>query len=199
MDQITTDTYNRSAQAYADKFSVVYDIRSGNIRKALDLYGKSNPVVLELGCGDGQGAEVICQMTDKYTGLDISTGLLQIAKNKNIVNAKFELVDMESYKFNEPLDMVFAFGSLLHLDKESVAKVLKKVHTALSKGGLFYLSLKEGKYSGPENIKDDYGERVFYYYMPEQVKELVRDYEMISLEKMKLGKTVWMNVSLKKI
>jgi len=198
MDKITIDTYNHSPQFFADKFHVMYDIRAENIRKTLKLSPKANPKVVELGCADGQGAEIICQQTDKYLGIDMSKGLLQIAEDKQIPQASFKLADICKYEFGSDVDVVFAFGCLLHSNKEEVVKILKKVYESLSVGGLLYMSIKEGEYTGAETKIDVCGRRNFYYYTQSDVKNMAHYYEMVSLETMKIGKTTWLNVLLRK-
>ena len=157
MDTVTIETYNRAAEDYACKFSGIGP-RVDDIERAFACFGKANPRVLELGCGDGRDALEICQRTDRYVGIDVSSAMISLAKEK-VPQADFRVSDITDYTFDLPIDIIFAFASLLHIDIDSFTKVLEEAREALSVGGIFYISLKEGEYKGGEVVTDEYGER----------------------------------------
>jgi len=197
MTNPTKDTYNKFSKEYAEKFRNF--LMTEYINRVFDDWRGDNPRVLELGCGAGRDAEEICQRTSNYTGIDISEGLLEIAKQKKIANAKFSRQSIKDYGFTENFDIVFAVASLLHVNEEDFAQVLQRVHKILAKRGLFHITVKHGKYKGEELVKDKYGERIFYFYRLSDIKRMAEGYEVVSEDQVTVGKTEWINILLRKL
>ncbi|MBU2591837.1 MAG: class I SAM-dependent methyltransferase [Patescibacteria group bacterium] len=166
---ITIATYDKDADMFDRKFNRL-GARKADINKAFSYIKQKGPFVFELGCGNGRDAKEILKMTDNYIGIDASKALIAKAKEK-APSGRFETADFESYRFPPEIDIIFAFASLLHTDKESFKDILNRACRSLNKGGVFFLSLKYGQYQ--EKIQDEtFGKRVFYYYTPELVKKL---------------------------
>ena len=199
--QETINTYNKSAKGLAEHFRGI-GLRTKDIDLAIKLSNKlDNPFVVEIGCGDGRDAKEILKRTNNYIGFDISKELIKLA-NKNVPKAHFEVEDALNYKYPRNIDVVFAFASLLHLNKEEIKNVLKKIHTALCPGGIFFISLKlRAEYT--EEIKEDkYGKRLFYYYNSEIITDLAGvGYEAVSTHKSSVvGSTSnWFEIALRKV
>jgi predicted TPR repeat methyltransferase len=79
---ITIDTYNKTAKIHSDKFTK-YGARIDDIERAFSCIKKSNPKVVEIGCGDGRDAEEIIKRTNDYLGIDLSEELIKIAQKKS--------------------------------------------------------------------------------------------------------------------
>ncbi len=95
---------------------------------------------------------------------------------------------------------IFAFASLLHVNHVDLQKVLEKAHSSLRTGGIFYISLKKREYYTEEVKKDEYGERMFYYYNPKIIKKLSGGlYVSVYEADQKIGKTDWFTIALKKV
>lgn len=169
--QKTTDTYNNSAREMAEYFKGIGS-RTKDIKKAFELIGDlDNPKVLEIGCGDGRDAKEIIKLTDNYLGFDISKELIKLAK-ANVPNTRFEVGDVTNYKFPDNLDIVFAFASLLHINRKDMKEVFDKLYWAIKPGGVFFISLKYRQEYAEEIKKDGFGERMFYFYNPELIQEI---------------------------
>lgn len=196
--QITVETYDKSALALAEYFKGIGS-RVDDIEKALELAGNpSSPRIVEIGCGDGRDAKEIIKRTSNYVGFDISEGMINIAR-EYVPNAHFEVSDAVSYNYPDKTNIVYAFASLLHLDKNEISEVLNKVHESLKSNGIFYISSKYmPEYS--EKIKSDqYGERLFYFYNPELIKDIAGDgYESVYETRQTLGSTEWFEIALRK-
>lgn len=194
MDKETVATYDRAAQAYAEKFAGIGP-RVSDIEQALVAFGRENPRVLELGCGDGRDAVEILKRTSQYHGIDISKKMINLAKEK-APEGRFAVADLDAFSFTVPIDIIFAFASLLHVNKETFEKILKDAYGTLSPGGIFKISLKEGEYRGPEVVKDDHGEN---YYEESDIRTMAEQYEILLLEKKLKGHTNWLEVMLQKV
>jgi len=196
MNKLTVETYDRAAAAYAKKFAGIGP-RVRDIKEAIAAWGSTAPRVLELGCGDGRDAKEIIKLSSDYLGIDNSKGMISIAR-KQVPQAKFVVADMATYDFSVPVDIIFAFASLLHIDKETLALVLQRARTALSAGGIFYLSVKRGEYHGGEVVSDEYGERIFYYYQKSDIMDLAQGYEEVKTIERIFSDTTWLDVILRK-
>lgn len=191
--------YDNSAQDLAKYFSSI-GARVDDIELGLKLADadKKSSTVIEIGCGDGRDAIEIVKRVGQYEGFDPSKGLLEIAK-KNLPNTSFVVADALSYIYPQNVDVIFAFASLLHVNKTDLAKVFKKVTKSLRTGGVFYISLKEQKAYTEEIKKDQYGERMFYFYNTRLIKELAGNLFTTSHEvHYSVGETDWFTVALKK-
>lgn len=165
----TKQSYDKNATMFAGKFDEL-GARKADIDKALSFIDNQNPFVFELGCGNGRDAKEILSRTNKYLGIDISSELIRLAKEKE-PEGKFEEGDFDTYQFPKEVDVIFAFASLLHANKESLQDILNRACESLNTGGVFFLSLKYGEYV-EKRQEDEFGVRYFYYYTPELVKEL---------------------------
>lgn len=200
MDWLTENTkvYNENAAELAAHF-VGAGSRIADVERGLHLANKSTHAkVIEIGCGDGRDATEIVKRVAWYQGFDPSTGLLDIARAKN-PSASFVLSDALSYEYPKKMDVVYAFASLLHIDKDDMREVFKKVHNSLRKNGIFYISLKARVLYTPEIKTDKFGERMFFYYNPEIIKSIAGDkYLSIYEDYQVIGKTTWFTIALKK-
>jgi SAM-dependent methyltransferase len=170
----TVDTYNRSAAELAEYFKGIGP-RAEDIELAFKLAGDPpNARVLEIGCGDGRDADEVVKRAGSYLGIDISEEFIKIARQK-VPQAEFEVADVTTFEFPENLDIIFAFASLLHLDKDEVEGVLARANQALRPGGIFDISLKYMPEYAERLQEDKFGLRQFYYYSPQLITHLGGD------------------------
>ena len=103
-------------------------------------------LILDFGCGSGRdakafleagyrveatdGSEELCARASEYTGICVRKMLFH------------ELNACEEY------DGIWACASILHLPKEELADVLRKIETALKPCGVLYTSFKYGEFEG---------------------------------------------------
>jgi len=181
----------------ARKFSSL-GARYADIKQACDLCKKKNLKVVELGCGNGRDAAEILKFTNDYLGIDISRSMIEIAK-KTTPKARFEVADLESFEFEKGIDIIFAFAALLHSKKEDLKKMFLRATKALNSNGLFFISLKFGKYR--EFSKDDeFGTRTYYYYTPEDIEKIAgKSYKTIFKTVHTLRGQKWFEIILRKI
>ena len=197
--QVTIDTYNQSAQALAEYFRGIGP-REKYVDIAFAVIG--NPVapnVLEIGCGDGRDAKVIMERTPNYLGIDVSEQLVKIAQT-HVPEGEFVVVDVAQYEFPGQLDIVFAFASLLHLNKLELKTVFERLAVSLKPGGIIYISSKYRQAYTEEVKKDRFGTRQFYYYNADIMAQLAgAEYEVTKTWREVHGNTDWFELVLKKI
>jgi trans-aconitate methyltransferase len=196
MDE-TIETYNKAAEAYAEKFNSIGS-RQHDIERAIQLWGKmKKPAVVEWGCGNGRDAAVICEFSSSFVGIDASSEMIRLAQT-DLPDIHFEVADIGTYETPANTDIIFAFASLLHFDKVAVRSILKRAHAKLNDEGLVYISLKQAPYE-ERIVTDTYGDRVFYFYERKDMDDLAEGlYEIVHYEEKELKEVQWLTCGLKK-
>jgi len=194
--QETIDTYNQTAAQMAEKFRGI-GARVSDIEKAFSILDTPNPSVLEIGCGDGRDAKEIVTRTDKYLGIDVSSSMIELAE-VHVPEATFQVADVETFEFPAGLDVIFAFASLLHSDRNAVDGILRRAYKSLNDNGVFFISLKRDEYQS--KIKEDeFGTRTFYFYSPEDIEQMLRgEYRVIFKEEQSFQNQDWFTIILQK-
>lgn len=155
--------------------------------------------ILDFGCGSGRdtkyfldagmqvdatdGSEELCRLASEYTGIPVQQML-------------FEELDAKAQ-----YDGIWACSSILHLSKESLKDVLRKMIAALKENGIIYTSFKYGTFEGERNG------RFFTDFTEETFREFVADVDGIRIEEMWItgdvrpgrGDERWLNLILRKI
>lgn len=167
--KITEETYDNAAEGYSKRYAEI-GARTNDVSKVFSYVEKENPVVMEIGCGNGRDAASILEHTNNYTGIDISAGMLAIAQ-KALPKANFVKADVATYDFPKCIDIIFAFASLLHISKEELHTILAKIHESLNEKGVVFISLKKGSHYEERVVEGQYGKRQFFYYSKNDVLE----------------------------
>jgi SAM-dependent methyltransferase len=195
----TIETYNHSAAALSEYFRGVGP-RIDDIELAFHLAGDlPNPKVVEIGCGDGRDAKEITDRTNWYLGFDVSRGMIELAE-KHAENAIFEIADAASFSYPPELDIVFAFASVLHLDKNELSTVFAKVGDALRPGGIFFISTKHSPQYRQEIKEDEFGRRLFFFYNQDELEEIAGPkFETVYSAQKTIGNTDWLEIAFKRL
>lgn len=200
-DKTTISTYDNSAEGLAAYFAGIGS-RLDIIEEALEFAGTPEDAhVVEVGCGDGRDAEDIVPLVGWYEGFDPSIELIGLAR-KRLSSASFVQDDALSYNYPKDIDIIFGFASYLHLNREDFAKAIHKAAESLRTGGILAMTLKERPTYQEALVKDEFGERWFYYYDETTIIELLDlEFEIIKLEHktMKRKTAKWLVVTAKKI
>lgn len=160
--------------------------------------------VLDVGCGSGVKSKYFAERGCKVVGIDISDGLLDIAR-REVPAAEFRELSMTDLDLmTETFDGVFAQASLLHIPKKEAGEVVKEMAKRLVPGGLLYIAVKEGRPDKPEESverENDYGyeyERFFSYFTLAELEQYLRDAGLEVVSKSRSpnpsGKTVWLQI-----
>lgn len=72
--------------------------------------------VLDLACADGSFAPPLLDRGLAYTGVDLSAGMIEVARRRHGDRAQFELADMFAYRPPEPVAATVCFRSLYFAD-----------------------------------------------------------------------------------
>lgn len=173
MDQ--TDFYNTHAHIYYDN-TVELDM-SEMLEEFISFIPENCPV-LDLGCGSGRDSLYLIEKGFDVTAMDGAKELCELAKihiGQDVLCMRYE--DME---FDGVFDGIWACASLVHIPKSEMDALLLKISQGLRCGGMIYISLKYGDFSG---IKEG-----LYYseYRTKDIKNLIynhKDLELIQIYK----------------
>lgn len=167
----TVAVYNRIAPIYAQK---IKELPPELERQKFASYLKPKSNVLDIGCAAGRDSQFFAQKGFVVTGVDLSEKLLDIAK-KTVKNVTFVKQDIRNLSFPpESFDGIWASAVLLHLKRRELPDVVKKIHQALSKNGVFFFSLKKGK--GEHNVTEALAQeqpRFFTFYEENELKHIL--------------------------
>ena len=195
MSDKTLDYYNQNADTFfAGTVSVDFKQTQN---KFLDFLNEEAHI-LDFGCGSGRdtkyfleagmkvdaidGSEEMCRIASEYTGIEVQQMLFQ------------ELDVHDQY------DGIWACASILHLPKNDLKIVLKKMATALKKHGIIYTSFKYGEFEGERNG------RYFTDFTIDTFQTLIQDIEGLQIKEDWMtgdvrpgrGEERWLNLILQK-
>lgn len=121
-----------------------------------NLEGKS---VISLGCGSGEDCHYLQQQgASQVTGIDISEGLIKIAKG-SYPDCDFSVMDMEHLAFSDA-SFDFAYSSLAIHYIEDWSQVFAEAYRVLKSNTYFLFSCNHPVYSAMDVVKDDGDTRV---------------------------------------
>lgn len=162
--------------------------------------------VLDVGCGSGTKSKYMKSRGLFVVGIDISDGLLAIARRESpdIEFVNHSMMELDS--FPGQFDGVFAQASLLHIPKADAPGVVRQMAGKTKPGGHVYIAVKQAHEGTPEEeIKkeDDYGyeyERFFSYYTPLELESYAKDAGLIVLANTSSvsGNTTWLQIVCQK-
>lgn len=198
---MSRETTNKTI-SYYDNFTDEYFKKTinANMHTKYEEFLKYLPKgskILDLGCGSGRDSLYFIGVGYKVTAIDGSKRLSSLAAKyigQEVRNIEFENID-EICTY----DGVWACASLLHLEKNEMPGVLKKIYNALKEKGILYVSLKLGK----DNSYYEKG-RYYTYYKEETLIEILEKSNFRITEKFKSMDELkrdaeWINVIARKI
>ena len=164
----------------------------------LSLLPASGARVLDAGCGSGRDSLVFLAKGHEVVAFDASEAMARLASESlgfPVLRLSFDQVD-----FQDTFDGVWACASLLHVPRQDMPGVLRRLARALKPGGILYASFK---YGDAETVR---GGRLFSDYREESFKDVLRDTP--ELQPIELWRTpdmrperrdtVWLNVLLRR-
>lgn len=144
---------------------------------------------------------MIATKASSYLGLDYAEKFIALAEARNIRAARFVVQSMVDFEYQDSPrpDIIFAFASLLHLSPEENTLVLQRAQQSLSDSGILYISLKSADACFAAVKQDEYGERLFYYYHPDDIVRIAGDgFLEVYRDFQHIGSTEWFTLALQK-
>jgi SAM-dependent methyltransferase len=152
---------------FSDEYIRTHDRPDSSlVRREVDFIEESlavekHAVVLDLACGMGDHANELAARGYSVVGLDLSNGMLDIAKrgakrrlaaDPGFAPPTFTHGDMRDMSYEEAFDGVYCWStSFGYFEEEKNLAVLSKVHRALRQGGMFLLDVINRDYVAPRS------------------------------------------------
>lgn len=193
----TLEFYNQNAKLYCEQ--TINGNLEENYKKFLTRLSKG-AYILDFGCGSGRDSKYFLDNGYKVKAIDGSIEMCKLASkyiNQEVTCMKFEeLNDINVY------DGIWACSSILHIEKEKLENVLKKMLNSLKPNGIIYTSfklgegyqIKEGKYYN--YLTQDEMEKMLNN-ISEKAK-IIDFFETLPSTKRNSPNTIWGNFIIKK-
>lgn len=194
MDKLTKKYYETNANAYT-LLTINTDMHETCDRFLSCMKEKGK--ILDFGCGSGRDSLYFKKRGYEVTALDGSKALCDYAEK--LLQQPVICMDFMAFDECDAYDGIWACASLLHCPKEDLPLILRKLHKALKKVGILYMSFKYGKFTG-------YRDGRYYQDMNEEtLGKLLSDVNGFVIEKVWVSEDVqkrqeqWLNVLLRKV
>lgn len=193
--QNTLTYYNQNAaQFYTGTVSVDFTAT----RQRFLSYIPNPAVILDFGCGSGRDTKAFLEQGYQVEAIDGSEELCKLATQYTGIQVQHMLFQELSVK--EKYDGIWACSSILHLPKDDLADVMRKMTTALKPNGIIYTSFKYGTFSGERNGRyfTDMTEAAFADFIS-NIEALQVEEQWISSDvRPGRGEERWLNLILRK-
>jgi SAM-dependent methyltransferase len=145
-ERVTVRAYDTYAEDYAAGTSVTPDAVAAHIARFVGSLG-AGARVLEIGSGPGRDAFALEQVGLNVRRTDLSPGFVRLMRS-----AGFDADELDPLRDDltdplrdgAPYDGVWANASLLHVRRDSLPVVLRRLAAVTRPGGLLHLTVKEG-------------------------------------------------------
>lgn len=191
-EEMTLSTYNATAQQWSEKHAT-----SGFWREEMKIFHELLPAgkVLEIGSGGGRDAKELIAFGYEYTGTDISSSFVEIARKENpgatfLVQSVYDLEFPKDVQF----DGFWASAVLLHIPKTKIGKALQQIRKCVKGGGIGCISLKQGEGEKLE-VDSSRDGRFFSYYAEKEFREILlkNGFEVMRMKVHPMSeKTTWL-------
>lgn len=194
----TQQTYDIIAKDYEKRNK---DFNRKYLKNEINLFLKTikGKKTLDLGSGPGDASLIFKQKGFQSICIDFSESMIQLCKEKGLKAYK---LDMEHLDFKDnSFDAVWAYTSIMHLPKNKIPNILKKISELLKKDGIFYIGMIEGEFEGLKPEKnDELLKRYWSLYTKKELDQLLsKNFEIIHFSKIRYSKNyTFLNFMCKK-
>ena len=141
-DPQTLDYYQRQAETYGAHRGPVEFPALMNFIEGMPV----GALVLELGCGGGQDAEVLLRAGLDVTVTDGCPAMAEFAARR--LGRPVATLRFDQLETVQAFDGVWANACLLHAPEVALPDIFARIHRALTSGGLFCATFKGGRGDG---------------------------------------------------
>ena len=155
--------------------------------------------ILDFGCGSGRDTKYFLEKGYQVVATDGSAELCRLASSFTGIKVK-EMLFQELDEIGV-YDGIWACSSILHLPKQELLPVIRKMCDALKDNGVIYTSFKYGDFEGERNGRyfTDFTEDTFDRFI-KVIPELTIEEEWITSDvRPGRGEEKWLNLILRKI
>ena len=146
MNDFTLNYYNENAERFVQD---TVNAKMTDIQELFLSCVKPGGYILDLGCGSGRDSLSFLKAGYRVQMVDGSVKLAEAAQA--LTGLPVHVARFQDFRTEEIFDGIWACASLLHLTKEDIHSVVKKLTGNLGENAVFYMSFKYGTYSGERN------------------------------------------------
>lgn len=157
-----------------------------------------NASILDFGCGSGRDTRYFLDKGYQVTATDGSAEICRLA-------SIFSGIEVKEMKFDELnninlYDGIWACSSILHLPKDKLLLVIRKMCVALKSNGIVYTSFKYGGFEGARNGRyfTDFMEDTFEEFIKVIPELTIEDHWITDDVRPERGEEKWLNLLLRK-
>lgn len=154
--------------------------------------------ILDFGCGSGRDTKAFLEQGYQVDAIDGSSELCKLASEYTGIQVRH--MYFQDLSAISEYDGIWACSSILHLTREELSKVMRKMITALKPNGIIYTSFKYGTFEGERKGRYfiDMTEETFADFIRDR-KELQTEEEWVSSD-VRPGRSEekWLNLILRK-
>lgn len=191
----TTDYYNENAKKFIDG-TVSVDFK--HIQDTFLVLLPESAKILDFGCGSGRDTKYFLEHGCSVDAMDGSLKLCKAASEYTGIAVKHML--FQDLNEKEMYDGIWACASILHVKREELPDIIRKMSLATKANGIIYLSFKYGDFEGERNG------RYFTDMTEESMAEILADFPEFKVEKQWItgdvrvgrGNERWLNMILRK-
>lgn len=146
-ERVTIGAYDNYADDYAQGTCAMPEAVAGNIARFVATVEPGGRI-LEIGSGPGRDALALEQIGLSVRRTDISAGFVRQLRSAGYVADQLDPLrdDLtDPLRDGAPYDGVWANASLLHVRRESLPVVLRRLAAVTRPGGALHVTLKEGR------------------------------------------------------
>ena len=154
--------------------------------------------ILDFGCGSGRDTKYFLEKGYQVVATDGSAELCRLASSFTGIKVK-EMLFQELDEIGV-YDGIWACSSILHLPKQELLPVIRKMCIALKDNGVIYTSFKDSNFEGERNGRyfTDFTEDTFREFI-KVIPELMIEDQWITLDvRPGRGEEKWLNLILQK-
>jgi SAM-dependent methyltransferase len=127
---------------YQEYFKNTIDADMSEMIEKFLSYLKPRARILDAGCGVGRDTKVFIQKGYEVEAFDSSIQMVRLSSEYTGQMTRF--LRFEDMDYVDEFDGIWACASLLHVAREDLPDVFRRLERALKKGGVLYASFKVG-------------------------------------------------------
>ena len=167
----TIDYYNKQAEQF---IQATLNVDMESLYQPFLNELPKNARIFDVGCGAGRDTLAFKNKGYQVDAIDYSDVLVERATQLTGVPVqKQSFYDIEAH---DEYDGIWACASLLHCERSRLLDVLKRLYTALRRGGVCYMSFK---YGTTDRVKEG---RAFTDLDEKQARELLNQLDVVVLK-----------------
>lgn len=154
--------------------------------------------ILDFGCGSGRDTKAFLEQGYQVEAIDGSEELCKLASQYTGIQVRHMFFQELSAVFE--YDGIWACSSILHLSKDELVSVMRKMTVALKPNGIIYTSFKYGTFEGERDGRyfTDMTEQIFADFI-QDIKELQVEEEWVTADaRPGRSEEKWLNLILRK-